>query len=500
MTEHQLTAPITKHSAGAARGISRERTRPDLNRKLLPLLVVVVVCDGLALGVAAAGTLAWTAGGEEVAVWSDSIALIPWAMLAWFTCLATRGAYTRRDFGGGTEEFRRVTRASLFAFALVGTAAFLLHNHVSRLGLWLFFGSGTVLLLVMRYAVRKVIHRLRDRGLLQIRVVAVGAAGALPDVVAAFERVSYTGYSIVGVCRSESEGEAGRIRPDSVRGVRELGTVDGIVAACEAVEADMVLALPGLESSDTLRKLGWALEGTSIGLAVVPSLLDVAGPRIHMRRVEGLALVYVDEPQFGRAGGRFKRTFDIVVGTALIALASPVMLAAAAVVKLYDGGPVLYRQERSGRNGEHFSMLKFRSMSEDADERRAELIDSMAEDGQVLFKLRDDPRVTPVGRFLRRYSIDELPQLFNVIRGEMSLVGPRPPLPEEVECYPEEMHRRLLVRPGLTGLWQVSGRSDLPFEEAVRMDLYYVDNWSMTTDMVLLLKTARAVLTPQGAY
>jgi lipopolysaccharide/colanic/teichoic acid biosynthesis glycosyltransferase len=178
---------------------------------------------------------------------------------------------------------------------------------------------------------------------------------------------------------------------------------------------------------------------------------------------------------------------------------SPLLLLVALLIRLQDGGPILYRQRRVGANGAEFDMVKFRSMVVDAETRRAEIADANEYD-EILFKIREDPRVTRVGRIIRKYSIDELPQLFNVLRGEMSLVGPRPPLVDEYERYEQDTHRRLLVRPGLTGLWQVSGRSDLPWSEAVRLDLYYVDNWSMVIDLVIMVKTVKAVLASRGAY
>jgi exopolysaccharide biosynthesis polyprenyl glycosylphosphotransferase len=218
-----------------------------------------------------------------------------------------------------------------------------------------------------------------------------------------------------------------------------------------------------------------------------------------MRPVAGLPLLHVEQPQTGEAGGLSKRLFDLVTATTGLVVLSPLLLLLALAVKLQDGGPVLFRQARVGRNGETFHMLKFRSMVVDAEARLAELRERNDFD-DVLFKMKQDPRVTRLGRFLRKYSLDELPQLANVVRGEMSMVGPRPPLPAEVDRYGRDVHRRLLVRPGITGLWQVSGRSGLSWDESVRLDLYYVDNWSMVSDLVIIAKTVKAVLRSHGAY
>jgi exopolysaccharide biosynthesis polyprenyl glycosylphosphotransferase len=216
-------------------------------------------------------------------------------------------------------------------------------------------------------------------------------------------------------------------------------------------------------------------------------------------QVGGVPLVYVDRPRSREASRWAKRTFDLVVATCLLVALSPLLLAVALLIRLQDAGPVLYRQRRVGADGAEFDMIKFRSMVVDAEARLAEIAHANEHDG-VLFKIREDPRVTRVGRFIRKFSIDELPQLLNVLRGEMSLVGPRPPLINEYVRYEQDTHRRLLVRPGMTGLWQVSGRADLPWSEAVRLDLYYVDNWSMVIDLVIMLKTVKAVLASRGAY
>ena len=279
-----------------------------------------------------------------------------------------------------------------------------------------------------------------------------------------------------------------------------LGSVANTRRLCDEYGADTVLvARGGYGTAQELRRIAWDLEGSSIDLVVVPSLTDVAGPRIHMRPVAGLPLLHVEQPQAGEAGGLSKRLFDLVLAGGALVLLSPLLLVVAALVRLHDGGPVFFRQARVGREGKAFGMLKFRSMVVDAEQRLDELRHHNDFD-DVLFKMKKDPRVTPLGRFLRRWSIDELPQLVNVIRGEMNLVGPRPPLSSEVDRYADDVHRRLLVRPGLTGLWQVSGRSGLSWDESVRLDLYYVDNWSMTSDLVIIAKTVRAVLGKSGAY
>jgi len=259
-----------------------------------------------------------------------------------------------------------------------------------------------------------------------------------------------------------------------------------------------VLACPEMDGV-ALRRLAWQLERDDVELVVAPALMDVTGPRISIRPVSGLPLLHVEHPELD--GGRqvVKDLFDRVMALVALVVLSPLLLVVALLIKFTSEGPVLFRQTRVGRDGREFTVLKFRTMVVDAEARKTELLVHNEHDG-VLFKIRKDPRITPIGRKLRRYSLDELPQLINVLRGDMSLVGPRPPLPEEVARYGGDVYRRLAVKPGLTGLWQVSGRSDLSWEESVRLDLRYVDNWSLALDLLILWKTWSAVVRGSGAY
>lgn len=478
------------------RTASRSRTL----RWLRVVLTLVAVADAVVL--LASVRLAWE---SRIAfdVWSDSLDRAadlsstagPWIVLAWLVILGAQGAYSIRQFGSGAEEFRSVFMASVVTAGAVGMFCYLVQVPLSRGFVLLTFIYGTPLLLVERYTARKIVHRLRVRGRLAHRVVAVGGPAGVREVAVVLARERYVGYHVVGACMPSDI----TVVPGML-GVPVLGSIAETREVCDRVGADTVLvARGGYTSSDELRQIAWDLEGGDIDLIVVPSLTDIAGPRISMRPVAGLPLLHVEQPQAGEAGGWSKRIFDIVTSLGILVLLSPLMLLVAAVVKLQDGGPVFFRQPRIGRDGEPIEMLKFRSMVVDAEKRRAELEHRNESDGP-LFKIKDDPRITSIGRFIRRYSIDELPQLFNVIRGEMSLVGPRPPLPSEVERYGADVHRRLKVRPGMTGLWQVSGRSELSWAESVRLDLYYVDNWSMMSDLVIIAKTVRAVLRSSGAY
>jgi exopolysaccharide biosynthesis polyprenyl glycosylphosphotransferase len=489
----------TTHDRPVARLRAAERNR--VGRHVRTILAITAVADVavLAFSILLAWDLrvlidVWWASSVRVStllVGSGSLILVVWMLV-----LAVHGGYSVRNFGAGPEEFRVVSRSSVVTAGMVGLACYLLDLPLSRGFVVATFLVGAPLLLLERYVIRKSVHGARLNGRLRHRVIAVGGPSGIAEVVDALQRNQYVGYQVVGACLPESVS----VEPDRFP-VPIIGRVGDTRALCDALTADTVIvARGGFASAQDLRRIAWSLEGSNIDLVVVPSLTDVAGPRIHMRPVAGLPLLHVEQPQAGHAGGLGKRLFDVVFAAAALLVLSPLFLAVAAVVKLHDGGPVFFRQARVGRGGTPFGMVKFRSMVLDAEARLEELRALNESEGGVLFKMRDDPRITPVGRFLRRYSVDELPQLFNVLRGDMSLVGPRPPLPSEVDRYADDVHRRLLVRPGLTGLWQVSGRSGLSWDESVRLDLYYVDNWSMTTDLVIIAKTVKAVLGKTGAY
>ncbi|WP_310962251.1 sugar transferase [Nocardioides terrisoli] len=470
--------------------------RTHLQRRLDQAVTLVFLVDIVAL--VAASLLAWQLRAGIDSRWSTPFttghlqpSAGPWLVALWALVLLAGGAYDPREFGAKLEEFRSIVLCSVITLGLVGFIGFLSQSRMSRGYVLLLFAIGIPLLLVVRYADRKVIHALRQRGRLIHRVIAVGHPGSVAELDAVLRREPWTGYRVVGMCAPVGVDTGA---------LTLLGTVDELPRIAVETEADTVLVAGGSYSSASeLRRLGWALEGLDLDMLVVPSLTDVAGPRVHFSHVAGLPLVHVQEPQIDEAMGLVKRTFDLVISAGLLVVLALPMLVVALVIKAQDGGPVFYRQHRVGGQQRDFGMFKFRSMVVGADRVRTELDHANETDG-LLFKIREDPRVTRFGRFIRKYSIDEIPQLFNVIRGEMSLVGPRPPLPEEVAQYDGDVHRRLLVRPGMTGLWQVSGRSDLSWEESVRLDLYYVDNWSLTSDLVILLKTARAVLLSSGAY
>ena len=472
--------------------------RTHLQRRIRQMLLGIFLMDAGVLFVTS--TVAWLYQRQIDRFWDEPVYLYHWApvlgpgmILLWLLMLVVFGAYRTRSYGAGFEEFRAIAVASLVTFGVATTYGFFSPHQPTRGYPILFLVLGTPLLLLARYVDRRTLHIARVQGRLSIRMIALGSPRAVGELLDVLDRAPWMGYKVVGMCVPH-----GQTAEDV--GVPVLGDIDDVRQLALDMAVDGVIVAGGSYSSAAdLRRLGWALQGLELAMLVVPPLTDIAGPRVHMRHVAGLPFVQVEEPQSDRAGGWAKRTFDVVVAASLVTLLSPLLLLVALLVRLQDGGPALYRQRRVGANGAEFDMIKFRSMVVDADARLPALAEANEHDG-VLFKIREDPRVTRVGRFIRKFSVDELPQLFNVLRGEMSLVGPRPPLVTEYEQYEQDTHRRLLVRPGMTGLWQVSGRSDLPWSEAVRLDLYYVDNWSMVIDLVIMVKTVKAVLFSHGAY
>jgi exopolysaccharide biosynthesis polyprenyl glycosylphosphotransferase len=412
----------------------------------------------------------------------------------WLASLWLAGAYDVRFIGTGSDEYRKVLNAGVSLTAAVAIFSYAVNLQLSRAYVVIALPGITLFDLLARLAMRKRLHHRRARGKCLHNVIAVGHELAVADLVTELGRDRYHGLTVVGACV---------VRPgecDEVVGVPVYGGLNDITAAVKAFGADTVAitACPEMDGVG-LRSLAWELEKTGTDLCVSPALLDVAGPRTTIRPTAGLTLLHVDHPQLSGFRLVLKGLFDRCAAAAALVMLAPVMATLAVAVWLHDRGPALFTQVRVGKDGHSFRMYKFRTMVVDAERRRAELLPANDSDG-VLFKLRRDPRVTAVGAHLRSLSLDELPQLFNVFLGHMSLVGPRPALPDEAEKYAEHVRRRLVVKPGLTGLWQVSGRSDLSWDESVRLDLRYVENWSFALDMQILWKTISVLVRRSGAY
>lgn len=413
--------------------------------------------------------------------------------------LAVLSYFATRDYkflGTGSTEYRRITNATVGYFGVLAIVGFLIQSPIGRGYILIALPTGLLLLLLGRWGWRQWLHRQRAKGEYGYRAVVMGEREKSVHVSREMAREPNVGIALVGAVTAH-----GTTSQDLESGVPVLGNYGSVLDVIDETGADMVI----LTGADTItpvqmRRLGWDLEGRSVSLIVAPALTDVAGPRIHARPVAGLPLIQVDYPVFEGRKYVAKRAFDVLGSILLIVLASPVLLAVAIAVKVSSPGSVFYTQERVGLRGEPFRMFKFRSMVQGAHDQLQTLLDAQGTSDKPLFKINDDPRITRVGKFIRRYSIDELPQLFNVLIGTMSLVGPRPQHDAEVALYDDAAHRRHFMKPGITGLWQVSGRSDLDWDDAVRLDLYYVENWSMTGDIVILYRTVRAVAKADGAY
>lgn len=420
--------------------------------------------------------------------------------VTWWFMLGAWNSRHSRVLGAGPDEYKRVAAASLWLFGLVAIISYSLRIETARGYVGIALPVGLTGLLLARWLLRQHLSVARQRGHSMSRLLLLGGPSAVAHLASSLHGARHSGYLPVAAY-TPGLVEAPRTEPES--GLPILGhraDTTSVLAAIEECKADAVAVSAGVQlHPQTIRHLGWELAARNIGLIMAPALTDIAGPRIHTQQVAGLPLIHVTTPSLEGGQRVAKRLFDLLVSAISIAVAVIPMLAIAALVKFDSKGPVLFKQERVGMEGKHFQMLKFRSMVVDAEARLEEL--QQHNEGQgLLFKIKDDPRITRVGRFLRKYSLDELPQLFNVFGGSMSLVGPRPPLPREVEAYERDVRRRLLVKPGLTGLWQVSGRSNLSWQDSVRLDLYYVENWSLAGDLVIILRTARAVFHGTGAY
>jgi exopolysaccharide biosynthesis polyprenyl glycosylphosphotransferase len=482
----------------------RLRTRPTswqvgYSRRLLVTDLIVLVAATLTAAVLRFSTETTGADGRYTVT---GLYLVVGAAIAaaWCAMLAVSKSRDVRIIGHGPDEYARVSRATILVFGWVAILSLLLKWDASRGYLAIAFPLGLAGLVIGRRFWRFWLARQRRRGRAYSRVLVVGGVRSAKRIAEGFLRGESAGYRVTGVWVPDRQGHLNEWLDIPTAFIPVMGTQRSLIGALDISEADTVIVTDTEHlGHDGLKALAWDLEGASIDLMVSPNVIDVAGPRIHVRGVSNMPFIHLEEPTYAGAAKFAKTAFDKVFAMAFLFLTSPILISIGVAVKIDSRGPVLYRSERIGVGGEPFNMLKFRSMSHGAD-RTVINLTAANEGAGPLFKMKDDPRVTKVGKFLRRYSLDELPQFINVLRGEMSVVGPRPPLRHEVEQYESSTHRRLLVRQGVTGLWQVSGRSDLTWEETVRLDLDYVENWSMMRDLQIVWRTIKAVSKSEGAY
>ncbi|WP_082697108.1 sugar transferase [Kocuria rosea] len=440
-------------------------------------------------------------GPLSVPYWIVGIVLA----FVWWMHLGLRGARDVRLIGHGMEETRQVVHSSLILFGAIAIISFGFEIPTARSYVLIALPLGIGLLILGRFGVRDRLVKARYRGEALSRTMVVGRLGGAVDLIKSLRQYPTSGLEAAAVyvpeTRKPIHAELQRLNlPPNALAPGERPSVRGVMNACRRHSIETVVLSSNVPLSTTeIRHLSWELADAHIRLVMDTGLTDIAGPRIHMQQVAGLPLIHVATPKLSRSRALTKRLMDILGSAAALLLLSPVLLALTLIVKRHDKGPAFFAQERIGQDGNRFKMLKFRSMRTDA-EQVLQRLKEQNEGAGLLFKMKDDPRVTGPGKWMRRYSLDELPQFLNVLKGEMSLVGPRPPLPAEVEQYEDYVHRRLRVRPGITGLWQVSGRSNLDWEQSVRLDLYYVENWSPVQDMLILGRTFKAVVAKEGAY
>ena len=494
MTSAPVSAPKSTLWVGPTAAVSLARARLKSYTK------TIAIIDALVIVAAALGGY-FTRFAETSGPVGDAppyILIGPALVLSWLLFVRWMRCYDPRVLGYGAEEYRQVLQASFRLMALVAILGYVLRSDVSRLFLGFTFFMGTGGLLLSRWIARQSLHKARARGDgWSHRVLVVGDVPHVMELMGQLRRGAWTGYQVVGACIPHALASP---EPQHLSDVPVVGSFRTIVEAATATGADTIAVTNSSElTASRLRRLGWQLEGSGIDLVVAPALTDVAGPRIRTRPVAGLPLIHVEPPDLNGGAKLIKGFFDRLIAIVALMLLSPILLLIALAIRLTGRGPILFRQRRVGQDGEEFDVYKFRTMVKNADRMLAKLAEFNETDG-LMFKMKNDPRVTRVGKLLRRYSLDELPQLFNVLAGSMSLVGPRPPLPSEVAQYDGDVRRRLLVKPGITGLWQVSGRSDLSWEDGIRIDLYYVENWSLTADLLIMWKTLGAVLKARGAY
>lgn len=473
-------------SSGLRSGPSPAPSVDPLRRYALlarTLDVVVILLAGIA------GCVARVLIRESAPITDVGLALTTLVVASvWVLLLNARGAYDTRILGLGQEEFKRVLLSAVWLFFFVASASYLLNASLSRSYALAFLITGTILLAVNRFFLRRWLYVRRQRGLDLSRMLILGSAISADRLKRVLDAHPVTGFRVVQIM----------LPPSAAQGELDVW-LDKVI---DTIETERIQAVAVAHSAvldpEVVRRLGWRLEGPRVDLLVEPAFGDLTGPRVTVRPAPGLPLLHLDEPHLTGPKRFLKRVMDLALASLALIVLSPLLLCIAFAIRVTGSGRVFFVQERVGKEGRLFHFVKFRTMVEGAHGMRPDVLGDP--DHQMPDRYRTDPRVTRVGRFLRRWSLDELPQLLNVLTGSMSLVGPRPMLIEELPLLADADHRRHLTKPGLTGLWQVSGRKEVDWDERMRLDLYYVENWSPIVDVVILFRTIKAVFVGDGAY
>ena len=492
LTSTRRLAPVAPRASAAV--VSRQQWERRFRARLHVSDTVIVL---LACALASAVSVLTVA---PQALMSD-----PWVFLRvplvaavlWLGALSVLNTREPAVLGGGAKEYTRVLHATGFAFGALAAMYVLFEWEGIRPQLFWGLPAGGAALIVSRWMSRRWLVRQRAAGRYCSRTIVVGSRDDVEYAIRTLGGDGKLGYTVVGTAVLDADVDSLHIDGHTYAVVRGA---DAVPRAATGLRADTIIVAGQPVGDPTyIKRLAWELEGTAAELVLSSRIADVAGPRMSLRPVEGMPLIHVRIPSFEGGAHLIKRALDMLVsGLALLCFA-PFAFVIAMAIKIDNPGPAFFLQERVGRDGRTFKMVKFRSMRVNAEAELEKLL-AANEGAGPLFKLKDDPRVTRIGSILRRYSLDEIPQFWNVLRGDMSVVGPRPPLPAEVTAYDGTVFRRLYIKPGITGPWQVGGRSDLSWEESVRLDLRYVENWSVLSDIVLMWRTAKVMIKPEGAY
>lgn len=467
---------------------------------VLVMLLSLVICFAFNPG-------AYDTVTRAMPIWAFLLAYCVIGLL----CLAFAGAYHRHVMAEGYELYTKLINAAIFTIVLASCVAFMLNLQLPRTALIIAPLVGLVCELVARWMMRCLLHHHRRRGECKYTTVIVGSSEGINRTLRLMRRNSALGYMPVAVCpiapdpRMDDAYVVTNFVPDpDIEGADKLRVLSFGSRFARTIERmgvqEVYIADVLSRDSKLLHAMSLAIESLGIELAISVSLADVGGHRLHLRNSAEQQVLIASLPQYRTTTYVIKRIIDIVLSAVALVVSSPIMLGVAIAIKLDDGGPVLFKQTRVGIHGKPFTMYKFRSMVTNAEEIKAKLAVESGQTDRFIFKLKDDPRITKVGKFIRKTSLDEFPQFFNVFKGDMSLVGPRPALPDEVARYGSLYSTRLLVKPGITGPWQVSGRSDLSQEQSEFLDVSYIENWSITGDLAILAKTVMVVFRGTGSY
>lgn len=467
---------------------------------VLVMLLSLVICFAFNPG-------AYDTVTRAMPIWAFLLAYCVIGLL----CLAFAGAYHRHVMAEGYELYTKLINAAIFTIVLASCVAFMLNLQLPRTALIIAPLVGLVCELVARWMMRCLLHHHRRRGECKYTTVIVGSSEGINRTLRLMRRNSALGYMPVAVCpiapdprMDDAYVVTNFVADPDIEGTDKLRVLSFGSRFARTIERmgvqEVYIADVLSRDSKLLHAMSLAIESLGIELAISVSLADVGGHRLHLRNSAEQQVLIASLPQYRTTTYVIKRIIDIVLSAVALIVSSPIMLGVAIAIKLDDGGPVLFKQTRVGIHGKPFTMYKFRSMVTNAEEIKAKLAAESGQTNRFIFKLKDDPRITKVGKFIRKTSLDEFPQFFNVFKGDMSLVGPRPALPDEVARYGSLYSTRLLVKPGITGPWQVSGRSDLSQEQSEFLDVSYIENWSITGDLAILAKTVMVVFRGTGSY